>query len=212
MRYSIHDIGKGVERVLKTTVGHRPEQTIIREMRSTGILTVFLFLAVFGCTPERDVGAIPAQEQSVVTPADREKVRRIVNELQGIEGLSRKTFDLIGQEIKALASGEKISLDPVALVEKAKKELLAAGAAMVAKPLPDGLPPGIGQGLQEAKEGMVRASQLKAESLEVVKRFMEEKNPVVLMEYRSKLSIASKQLDEAMAKLKQVQAAAGIQG
>ena len=59
---------------------------------------------------------------------------------------------------------------------------------------------------------MVRASQLRAESLEVVKRFIKEKNPVVLLEYRSKLSIASKQLDEAMAKLKQVQAAAGIQG
>ena len=128
--------------MLKTTVGDRPQQKIIMEMRSTGVLTVFLFLAVFGCTPEREVGAIPAQEQSVVTPADREKVRLIVNELQGIEGLSRKTFDRIGQEIKALARGEKISLDPVALVEKSENELLAAGVAMAAKSLSDAFPRG----------------------------------------------------------------------
>ena len=59
--------------------------------------------------------------------------------------------------------------DPVALVERGENELFAAGAAMAAKSLPDGLPPGIGQRLREAKEGMARVSQLKAESLEVVK-------------------------------------------
>ena len=196
--------------MLKTTVGDRPQQKIIMQMRSTGVLTAFFILAVFGCTPEREVGAIPAQEQSVISLADREKVRLIVNEFLGIERLPHKTFELIGQEVKGLATGEKKSPDPVALVEKAKNELLAAGAAIAAQPLPDGLPPGIRQSLQEAREGMLRAGQLKAESLEVVKRFMEEKNPVVLMEYRSKLSTASKQLDEAMAKLKQVQAEAGI--
>jgi hypothetical protein len=210
LRYSTHDIGKGAEKLLKTTVCDRPQQNIITEIRRISGLTVFLCLAVFGCTPERETGVTSVQEQSVVSLADREKIRVIVDELQGIEGLSHKAFELVGQEIKGLATGEKKSLDLAALVDKAKIEVLATGSGMAAKSLPAGLPPGIGQSLKEAKEGMVRAGQLKAESLEVVKRFIEEKNPVILLEYRSKLAMASKQLDGAMAKLKQVQAAAGI--
>ena len=69
----------------------------------------------------------------------------------------------------------------------------------------------IRQNLQEAKEAMVKAGQLKSESLDTVKRLMEEKKPTILLEYRSKLSDASKQLDEAMLKLKQAQVAAEIQ-
>lgn len=173
------------------------------------VLLLFSCLAVFGCSPEQQSVASPAQ-QAVISPAEREKIRLLVKELQGVAGLSDKTFAILGQEAKALMTGEKKSVDVVALVDKTKNELLAAGSDMAAKSLPEGLPPGIKQNLQEAKAGLIKAGQLKSESLEVMKRLAEEKKPGILLEYRGKVSAAAKQMDEALVKLKQVQLAAGL--
>ena len=174
------------------------------------ILSLFSCITVSGCSPERQPVLEPEQKQSAISPADREKIRLLVKELQLVAGLSDKTFTILGQEAKALVTGEKKSFDLAALVDKTKNELLAAGKGMAAKSLPEGLPVGIKQNLQEAKEGLIKAGQLKSESLEVMKRLVEEKRPTILLEYRSKVSAATKQFDEAMVKLKQVQVAAGI--
>ena len=173
------------------------------------VLSLFSCLAVFGCSPEQQAVAPPVQ-QAVISPAEREKIRLLVKELQTVAGLSDKTFAILGQEAKALVTGEKKSVDQATLVDKTKNELLVAGTGMAAKSLPEGLPAGIKQNLQEAKDGLIKAGQLKSESLEVMKRLVEEKRPGILLEYRAKVSAAKKQLDEAMVKLKQVQAAAGI--
>lgn len=173
------------------------------------VLSLFSCLAVFGCSPEQPVVA-PSVQQAVISPAEREKIRLLINELQTIAGLSDKTFAILGQEAKALVTGEKKTVDLVALVDKTKNEILAAGTDMAAKSLPEGLPPGIKQNLQEAKDGLLKAGQLKSESLEVMKRLVEEKRPGILLEYRGMVSAAAKQIDEAQMKLKQVQMAAGL--
>ena len=177
---------------------------------SIRVLSLFSCLAFFGCSPGQQSVTPPAQEQAVISQADREKIRLLVKELQMVAGLSDKTFAILGQEAKALVTGEKKTVDLAAIVDKTKNELLAAGKGMAAKPLPDGLPAGIKQNLQEAKDGLIKAGQLKSESLEVMKRLVEEKRPGILLEYRGKVSAAAKQMDEAMVKLKQVQTAAGI--
>lgn len=174
------------------------------------VLSLFSCLAFFGCSSEQQSVTAPVQEQLVISQADREKIRLLVKELQLVAGLSDKTFEILGQEAKALVTGEKKTVDLTALVDKTKNELLAAGSGMAAKSLPEGLPAGIKQNLQEAKEGLIKAGQLKSESLEVMKRLVEEKRPTILLEYRTKVSAAAKQLDETMVKLKQVQTAAGI--
>lgn len=174
------------------------------------MLSLFSCLVIVGCSSEQQSVTALAQEQVAISQSDREKIRLAVKELQLVAGLSDKTFEILGQEAKSLISGEKKSVDLASLVDKAKNELLAAGAEMTLKTLPEGLPAGIKQNLQEAKDGLIKAGQLKGESLEVMKRLVEEKKPTILLEYRSKLSDAKKQLDEAMVKLGQVQTAAGI--
>jgi len=174
------------------------------------VLSLFSCLALFGCSPEQKSVTPPVKEQAAISLADREKIRLLVKELQMVAGLSDKMFAILGQEAKSLVTGEKKSVDLAALVDKTKNELLAAGKEMAAKSLPSGIPAGIKQDLQEAKDGLIKAGQLKSESLEVMKRLVEEKRPTILLEYRTKVSAAAKQLDEAMVKLKQVQTAAGI--
>lgn len=137
------------------------------KIRCIRVLSLFSCLAIFGCSSEQQSVA-PSVQQAVVSPAEREKIRLLVKELQAVAGLSDKTFAILGQEAKALVTGEKKSVDLVALVDKTKNELLAAGTDMATKSLPEGLPPGIKQNLQEAKDGLIKAGQLKGESLEVM--------------------------------------------
>lgn len=178
------------------------------KIRSSFVLTILFCLAVFGCSGEKP-RTEPVQEPLAISQEDRERVRSVVMELQSLAGLSDKTFEILGQEAKSLLTGEK-TLDLAALADKSKNELLAAGASMTTRSLPAGLPAGIQQNLQEAKTGLIKAGQLKSESLEIMKRLIEEKSPAIFLEYRSKMAAAAKELDEAMAKLKVVQTAAGI--
>lgn len=173
------------------------------------VLTIFFCLAVLGCSGEKP-RTEPVQEPLAISQEDRERVRSVVKELQSLAGLSDKTFEILGQEAKSLLTGEKKALDLAALADRTKNELLAAGASMTTRSLPAGLPTGIQQNLQEAKTGLIKAGQLKSESLEIMKRLVDEKSPAIFLEYRSKMAAAAKELDEAMTKLKVVQADAGI--
>ena len=174
------------------------------------IWAAFLFPVVLGCTPEKQNEAAPAHEQSVLNETDRERVRTMIQDLQLTAGLPQRTFELLRKEVTALSTGKSEAVTLAALVDLAKSQILAAGADLSAKTLPEGLPAGIRQDLQQAKEAMIKAGQLKSESLDAVQRFMEEKKPMILLEYRSKLSASAKQLEEARVMLKQVRDAAGI--
>lgn len=173
------------------------------------VLTTFFCLAVLGCSGEKPRNE-PVQEPLAISHEDRESIRSVLKELQSLAGLSDKTFEILGQEAKSLLTGEKKDLDLAGLADKTKNELRAAVTTIASKPLPEGLPAGIQQNLQEAKEGLIKAGQLKSESLEIMKRLLEEKSPAIFLEYRSKMAAAVKELNEAMAKLKVVQTAAGI--
>ena len=109
------------------------EREIRMKIWSVCVLGILLCPAISACTPEHQPPAATTREQSVLSQADREKVLDVVKELQSVNGLSDKLFELLGKEVKVLATGERTSVDLGALLEKAKNELLTAGAGIKCK-------------------------------------------------------------------------------
>lgn len=174
------------------------------------LLTAFFGVAVAGCSPESRQDTAPVQKAMDLSLAEREKIQRFVQELYPVVELPDKTLALISKELMALVAGEWSSARLTGLVATARSEVLAMTGRLASLPVPAGISTDVRQQLENVKEGLVKAGQLKSEALDAVKRSIEEKKPTILLEFRSKLAEVSKQLDDVRQELKKIQNDTGI--
>ena len=131
-------------------------------------------------------------------------------ELFDIENLSKKTLSLVGDEIKLIVKGQKVSVDVASFVEKAKSEAGKSMDNLLKEAVPGKLPPWFNQNLADAKKGFLDGYMAKVESFAAVKRFVDENSPAALLEYKQKEDQSNKLLQDARSKLTLVLAAAGL--
>jgi hypothetical protein len=171
-------------------------------------------LAFFSCTSEKNETRVmttaPPEQIKLLSEADKEKIMTFKTELFDIESLSKKTLTLVGDQIMLVVKGEKDSVDVAALVDKAKSESRKSLDNLLKEAVPEKLPPWFNQNLTEAKKGFLNGYQAKAESFAAVKRFVDEKSPTALLEYKQKEDQANKLIQDARSRLALVLAAAGL--
>jgi hypothetical protein len=171
-------------------------------------------MAIFGCSSEKKetpvMSTAPPEQVKSLSLADKEKIMAFKKELFDIEKISKKAMTLVGDEIKLVVKGEKAAVDVASLVDKAKSESSKSLDNLLKETVPGKLPPWFTQNLAEAKKGFLDGYKAKAESFAAVKRFVDEKSPMALLEYKQKEAQASKLLQDARGKLDNVLVAAGL--
>jgi hypothetical protein len=183
-------------------------------IRTKLFIMAMMTMAIFGCSSEKKETQVtttaPPEQIKLLSQADKEKIMAFKKELFDIENLSKKALSLVGDEIKLVVKGEKDSVDVATLVDKAKSESRKSLDNLLKEAVPEKLPPWFNQNLAEAKKGFLDGYKAKVESFAAVKRFVDEKSPMALLEYKQKDSQASKLLQDAHGKLDIVLAAAGL--
>ncbi len=183
-------------------------------IRSKLFFITLMLLAIFGCSSEKkhEQVTVPAPPEQVkaLSQADKEKILAFKKELFDIETVSKKALSLVGDEIRLVVKGEKVAFDVASLVDKAKSESRKSLDNLVKEAVPGKLPPWFSQNLTDAKKGFLDGYKVKVEAFAAVKRFIDEKSPTALLEYKQKDAEANKLLQEAHGKLDIVLAAAGL--
>ena len=183
-------------------------------IRTKFFLMAITLPAIFGCSSEKkqEQVTVPAPPEQVraLSQADKEKIMAFKKELFDIEKVSKKALSLVGDEIKLVVKGEKDAFDVTSLVNKAKSESQKSLDNLIKETIPGKLPPWFSQNLAESKKGFLDGYKAKIESFAAVKRFVDEKNPTALLEYKQKEAQANKLLQEAHGKLNIVLASAGL--
>ncbi len=167
-------------------------------------------MVLYGCTSEKTVELPQKIPAIVLSPADKEKLLAFQKELLSIENVADKAVRLAGDELKNVIKGGTVSLDLPGIIDKAKAESLLAGESLAKKSVPEGLPPELKSHLNDGKSGLIAAYKAYAESFEAIKRFITEKNPMAILDYRKKYAEAQQLFTGATGKLKMVMAAAGV--
>jgi hypothetical protein len=169
-----------------------------------------------GCSAEQKDESLmsppPLEQVKTLTQGDREKIAAFEKELFDIEKISKKAMTLVGNEVKQVITGEKDSVDAAALVDTAKGEAKKSLDNLVTKYVPAKLPPWFSKNLLDVKKGYSAAYTAKIESFAAIKRFIDEKSPSALLEYRQKAALADKQFQDAREKLAAVLKASGPAG
>jgi hypothetical protein len=182
--------------------------------RTQVIIAALILMALFGCSSEgkQEQVTVPAppEQVKVLSQADREKIITFKKEIFDIENMSKKALSLVGEEIKLVVKGEKDALDVASLLDKAKSESGKSLDNLIKEAVPGKLPPWFSQNLADVKKGFLDGYTAKMESFAAVKRFVDEKSPAALLEYRQKEAQANKLLQDARSKLDIVVAAAGL--
>ncbi len=181
--------------------------------RTAALLVMFLLLAISGCSSEKkeeQAAPVPPEQVRLLSRADREKILAFKREMLDIENISKKAVAIVGEEIRLVARGEKDALDVSALVDRAKIESKNSLDNLAKRTIPERLPPWFSQNLAEAKKGFQEGFRAKMESFIAVKRFIDEKSPLALLEYRQKEKQANSLLQDARGKLDLVLNAAGL--
>ncbi len=181
--------------------------------RTAALLVMFLLLAISGCSSEKkeeQAAPVPPEQVRLLSRADREKMLAFKREMLDIENISKKAVAIVGEEIRLVARGEKDALDVSALVDRAKIESKNSLDNLAKRTIPERLPPWFSQNLAEAKKGFQEGFRAKMESFIAVKRFIDEKSPLALLEYRQKEKQANSLLQDARGKLDLVLNAAGL--
>jgi len=188
------------------------EETVM--IRTKVFFMAIMTVAIFGCSSEKKetqaMSTAPPEQVKSLSQADKEKIMAFKKELFDIEKLSNKALALVGDEIKLVVKGEKDAVDVASLVDKAKSESKKSLDNLLKETVPGKLPPWFTQNLAEAKKGFLDGYKIKAESFAAVKRFVDEKSPMALLEYKQKDAQANKLLQDARGKLDNVLAAAGL--
>ncbi len=183
-------------------------------IRTKLFFVAIMTMSIFGCTSEKKetqkTTTAPPEQIRLLSQADKEKILAFKKELFDIDILSKKAMTLVGEEIKLVVKGEKDSVDVAALIDKAKSESSKSFDNLLKEAVPEKLPPWFTQNLAEAKKGLLDGYRAKVVSFTAVKRFVEEKSPAALLEYKKKAAQANKLLQDAHAKLSFVLAAAGL--
>ncbi len=184
--------------------------------RTLLLLAAVVSLSLLGCSSEKkqEQASTPAPPEQIklLSRADREKIIAFKKDLLDIENVSKKALALVGDEIKLVVKGEKESVDVASLVDKAKVEAGKSLNELITKSVPEKLPTWFSRNLADAKKGFQEGYTAKMESFAAIKRFIDEKSPMALLEYRQKDSQADKLLQDARGKLTLVLAAAGLAG
>lgn len=166
-------------------------------------------MALCGCTTEKT----PESQQQIpaltLSSADKEKLLVFRKEILNIENLTDKAVKLAVDELKNVIKGGEVS-NITSIVDKAKTECLLAGETLTKKTIPEVLPPEAKSLLNDGRTGLIAAYKTYAESFEAIKSFVDDKNPMALLEYRKKNTQAQELYDAAAAKLKTVMTAAGV--
>ena len=183
-------------------------------IRTKGVFLAILSLAIFGCPSDKTetpvTATAPPEQVKLLSQADKEKIMAFNKELFDIENLSKKTLSLVGDEIKRIVKGQQDSVNVASFVEKAKSEAGKSMDNLLKEAVPGKLPPWFNQNLAEAKKGFLDGYKAKVESFAAVKRFVDEKSPAALLEYKQKEDQSNKLLQDARSKLTLVLAAAGL--
>lgn len=174
-------------------------------IRTKVFFMAIMSLAVFGCSTEKKEAQVmepaPPEQVRLLSQADKEKIMAYKKELFNIETVSKKAFSLVGDEIKLVVKGEKDAFDVASLVDKAKGEAGKSIDNLLNESVPEKLPPWFTQNLADVKKGFLDGYKAKAESFAAVKRFIDEKSPTALLEYKQKEAQANKLLQDARGKL-----------
>lgn len=183
-------------------------------MRHYSALLIPLFFLVVGCSSDKQKTSQsppPPEQIRALTELDREQIAAFGKDLLNVEKISAKAMSLVGNEIKQVIMGEKQSVDAASLLDAAKIEAGKSLDTMLKMAVPAKLPPWFTQNLSEAKKGFADAYSEKIASLDTIRRFMEEKNPATLIEYKQKAALADKSFRDAREKLDAVLNVSGIQ-
>jgi len=169
-------------------------------------------LAICGCTTEKSP---PPQQQRQIpaitlSAVDKEKLQAFQQEIMNIENLTDKAVKIAVDELKNVIKGGEVSINVSSVIDKAKAECLLAGESLLKKTIPEALPPEAKSLLNEGTTGLIAAYKAYAESFDVIKSFITDKNPMALLDYRKKNSQALELYNGAVEKLKKVMTAAGV--
>ncbi len=177
------------------------------------ILWIFIIsstLTLYGCSSDKTSEAPQKSPAFALSLADKEKLVAFQKELLSVESLADKAVKMAGDELKNVIKGGEISIDLPSIIDKAKAECLLAGEVMTKKAVPEALPPEVKTLIEEGKVGLASAYKAYAESFDAIRRFVADKNPMALLEYRKKSSQAQELFNSASEKFKMIMAAAGV--
>jgi hypothetical protein len=183
-------------------------------MRRYSALLIPLFFLVVGCSSDKQKTSEtppPPEQIRALSTLDKEQIAAFGKDLFNIDEISAKAMTLVGNEIKQVIMGEKEAVDAVSLLDAAKIEAGKSLDTMLKKAVPAELPPWFTQNLVEAKKGFADAYSAKIASFDAIRRFMDEKNPAMLIEYKQKAALADKSFRDAREKLAAVLNVSGIQ-
>ncbi|MBI5655910.1 MAG: hypothetical protein HZC44_03405 [Geobacter sp.] len=173
------------------------------------VLASALFL-ICSCSSEKALEPATTIPPIVLSIEDKEKLQAFQKEVLSIENLTDKTLKLAGDELKNVFKGGEISVNLPSLIDKAKVECLRSGESLAKKTVPDALPPEAKKLLNEGKTGLIAAYKAYSESFDAIRSFVNDKNPMALLEYRKKNTEAQELLKGATAKLNNIMTAAGV--
>lgn len=177
------------------------------------ILVALSLLALVSCSSDqKEASLTPAPQEQIkaLSQLDREKIATFGKDLFSVDRISDKAMSLAGNEIKKVVTGEKESIDVASLLDAAKGEAGKALENMLKKAVPEGLPPWFTQNLGDAKKGFFDAYTARIASFDAIRRFIDEKSPAALIEYKQKASLADKSFRVARERLAVVMKASGF--
>lgn len=177
------------------------------------LLFSFSLLLLVSCSSDKKEASQtpPPQEQiKALSQLDKEKIATFGKDLFDVDRISGKAMSLVGNEIKKVITGEKESVDATSFLDAAKREAGKSMEAMLKQAVPEKIPPWFAQNLGEAKKGFADAYSAQIASFDAVRRFIDEKNPTALIEYKQKAALADKSFRSAREKLATVVTASGI--
>jgi hypothetical protein len=175
------------------------------------IVLISVITALCGCTTEKTPE--PQQKLPAITlsPADKEKLIAFQKEILNIENLTDRAVKLAVDELKNVFKGGGVTINLSSIIDKAKSECLLAGESLAKKAIPETLPPEAKNLLNDARSGLITAYKVYGESFDAIRNFINNKNPMALIEYQKKSSQAKDIYNTAAEKFKIIFTAAGIQ-
>jgi hypothetical protein len=174
------------------------------------IALVSALTGLCGCSTEK----APAPQQQIpvmsLSLADKEKLMTFKKELMGVEVITDRAVKLAVDELKNVIKGGEISLNLTSIIDKAKAECLLAAETLTNKAAPETLAPELTSLLNEGKTGLIASYKTYAESFDAIKSFIDDKNPMALLAYRTKYSQAHELYTGATDRLNKIMTATGV--
>lgn len=177
------------------------------------VITIALISCMFtliSCTADKAPTALQQLPAVSLSPADKEKLVVFQNDLLNIETITDKAIKIAVDELKNVIKGGTIPTDMTSVIERAKTECLLAGETLLKKSVPETLPPEMKKLLNEGQAGLVSSYKAYAESFDAIKSFINDKNPMALLDYQKKSALAKELYTNAANKFSVIMTAAGV--